>query len=136
MLYTYVVCLWCCTEQERFFLLFLYHVWNFCLFKSFACKSKFTCKANLHIALKACLPFFIIKSYYTKSIVYLFNSNFAKNCLDSTICLFVCLFVCLIRVFPTPREFFTHMETSQLLVNGCKFWPVLCTYGHCSLFFK
>ena len=30
-----------------------------------------------------------------------------------------------------PRNFHTyHMETSPLQVKGCKFWPMLGTYGH------
>ena len=29
-----------------------------------------------------------------------------------------------------PLDFFTHMETSPLLVKGCKFWPVLNTHCH------
>ena len=28
------------------------------------------------------------------------------------------------------RKYFTHMETSRLLVKGCKFWPILGTHGH------
>ena len=31
-------------------------------------------------------------------------------------------FVCLYGVSRPTREFFTHMETSPLPVNGCKFW--------------
>ena len=33
------------------------------------------------------------------------------------------------------RELFTHMETSLLTVNGCKFWPMLGTHGHWSVRF-
>ena len=33
-------------------------------------------------------------------------------------------------VFRPTGEFFTYMETSPLLVKGCKFWPMLGTYGH------
>ena len=36
----------------------------------------------------------------------------------------------LFGVFRPTREFFTHIETSPLPVNGCKFWPMLGTYGH------
>ena len=37
---------------------------------------------------------------------------------------FLCLF------FSSTREFFTCLETSPLPVKGCKFWPMLGTYGH------
>ena len=40
------------------------------------------------------------------------------------------LFVCLFRVFRPTREFFTHSETSSLPAKGCKFCPMLGTYGH------
>ena len=48
-------------------------------------------------------------------------------------------FVCLYGVYLHTREFFTHMETSQLPLKGCKFWPMLgmeqweffsCDTGH------
>ena len=32
-------------------------------------------------------------------------------------------------VFRPTREFFIHLETSPLPVKGCKFWPMLGTYG-------
>ena len=35
------------------------------------------------------------------------------------------VFVCLFGIYLPTREFFTHMETSPLLVKGCKFWPML-----------
>ena len=38
------------------------------------------------------------------------------------------LFVCL-RFF-VPLKNFSHMETPQSLVEGCKFWPMLGTHGH------
>ena len=45
-------------------------------------------------------------------------------------CFFLfCLFV-LYGVYRPTCEFFTHMETSQLPVNGCKFWLLLGTHGH------
>ena len=43
---------------------------------------------------------------------------------------FVCFFSFLFGVLRPTREFFTHMETSPLLVNGCKIWPMLDTHGH------
>ena len=39
------------------------------------------------------------------------------------------LFVCLFWVFRPTRAFFTHLETSPLLVKGCKFWPMLGTHA-------
>ena len=38
-------------------------------------------------------------------------------------------FVCVYGLHPTP-EFFTHVETSTLMVKGCKIWPMLGTHGH------
>ena len=35
----------------------------------------------------------------------------------------------LFGVFRPTREFFTHMETSPLSMKGCKFLPMLVTYG-------
>ena len=32
--------------------------------------------------------------------------------------------------FRPTRYFFIHMETSPMLVKGCKFWPMLGTSGH------
>ena len=43
-----------------------------------------------------------------------------KNLSVTTVTHFVCLFVCVEFNRPT-REFFTHMETSQLPIKGCKF---------------
>ena len=40
------------------------------------------------------------------------------------------LFVCLFGVYGLTQEFFTHMETSSLPVNGCKFSTLLGTRGH------
>ena len=40
------------------------------------------------------------------------------------------VFDCLFGVSRPTREFFTHMETSQLPVKGCKFWPMPGTHGH------
>ena len=44
--------------------------------------------------------------------------------------------VCVVKIFvwggllrPT-WEFFTHLETSPLLVKSCKFWPILGSHGH------
>ena len=45
---------------------------------------------------------------------------------DQRICFCCCLFG-LLGIFSPTREFFTHMETSPLPVNGCKFWPMLGT---------
>ena len=39
-------------------------------------------------------------------------------------------FVCLFGVYCPTREFLTQMETSPLPAKGCKFWPMLGTYGH------
>ena len=39
-------------------------------------------------------------------------------------------YVCLSGVFRPTQEFFTHLEMSPLPLNGCKFWPMLSTYGH------
>ena len=36
----------------------------------------------------------------------------------------------LFEVFHPTRDFFTHLETSQLPMKGCKFWPMLGTYDH------
>ena len=36
-----------------------------------------------------------------------------------------CLFVCFGFIYRPTLEFFTHMETSLLLVKGCKVWPML-----------
>ena len=36
--------------------------------------------------------------------------------------------VCLFKVFCPTREFFTHMETSQLPMEGFKFWTMLSTH--------
>ena len=33
-------------------------------------------------------------------------------------------------LYRPTRDFFTHMETSPLLVKGCKFLPMLGTHGH------
>ena len=38
--------------------------------------------------------------------------------------------VCLVWVYCSTRTFFTPMETSQLTVKGCKYWPMLCIHGH------
>ena len=38
--------------------------------------------------------------------------------------------VCLFWSLRLTWEFFPHMKTSPLLVKGCKFWPMLHTYGH------
>ena len=38
--------------------------------------------------------------------------------------------VSLFGVFRPNQEVFTHMETSPLPVKGCKFLPMLGTYGH------
>ena len=40
------------------------------------------------------------------------------------------VFFCLFGVYRPKREFFTYMETWQLPVKGCKFWPLLGTHGH------
>ena len=32
------------------------------------------------------------------------------------------------------REFFTHIDTSQLPMNGFKCWPILGTHGHWTSF--
>ena len=40
----------------------------------------------------------------------------------------VYLFVCLFGDFRPIN--FTRMEASPLLVKGCKFRPMFCTYGH------
>ena len=40
------------------------------------------------------------------------------------------LFICLFGVYRPNRGFFSHFETTQLPVKGCKFWPMLGTYGH------
>ena len=37
---------------------------------------------------------------------------------------------CLFVVYRPTREFCTHMEALPLPVKGCKFWPMLSTYGH------
>ena len=37
---------------------------------------------------------------------------------------------CLCGVYRPTREFFTYIEMSTLPVKGCKFWPMLGTYGH------
>ena len=66
---------------------------------------------------------------------YLTESNRANLIQDSSLqCqtlfvrfLFVCLFVSLFGVFRPTWEFF---ETSPFPVKGCKFWPILGTYGH------
>ena len=42
----------------------------------------------------------------------------------------VAKFVCLFGVFRPTREFFSHIEKSPLPAKGCKFWPMLGTYGH------
>ena len=39
-------------------------------------------------------------------------------------------YVCLFGVLHPTREVFNLMETSQLPVEGCKFWLVLGTHGH------
>ena len=36
----------------------------------------------------------------------------------------------LFGVFCPTQEFFTHLETSPLPLKGCKFLPMLGTYGH------
>ena len=38
--------------------------------------------------------------------------------------------VCLFGVLRLRREFFTHTETSLLLVKGFKFWHIFGTHGH------
>ena len=43
------------------------------------------------------------------------------------ILMFVCLFL---WTFSPTREFFTYMETSQLIAKGCNFLPIFGTYGH------
>ena len=43
--------------------------------------------------------------------------------------------VCFFGVYRPTRKFFTHMETSPLPVEGCKFWPMLGTYGHWAMRF-
>ena len=55
------------------------------------------------------------------------NSYF--TCLFSLFLFFFKLFVCWWGFRPT-REFFTYLDTSSLPVIGCKFWPLLGTYGH------
>ena len=40
------------------------------------------------------------------------------------------LFVCLFGVLRPTREFFTHLDTSPLTVEGFRFWPMLCTHSH------
>ena len=40
------------------------------------------------------------------------------------------LFVCFLGIFVPLKNFFTHLETSPLPVKGCKFRPMLGTYGH------
>ena len=59
--------------------------------------------------------------------IYFIERNSTKSIYDlcirfnfNTVDLFVCLgFLVLLE------NFFTHMETSPLLVKGCKFWPML-----------
>ena len=53
---------------------------------------------------------------------------FLANMLQKMI--FFILFDCLFGDFSTTREFLTHLETSQLPVKGCKFLPLLGTYGY------
>ena len=48
----------------------------------------------------------------------------------------VVLFVCLFGVYRPIREFFSHMETSPLSVKGCKFRPMLGTYGLLSVVYQ
>ena len=43
--------------------------------------------------------------------------------------------VCFFGVYRPTRKIFTHMETSPLPVEGCKFWPMLGTYGHWAMRF-
>ena len=43
--------------------------------------------------------------------------------------LFVCWFVCMGLTVPL-ENYFTHMETSQLPMKGCKIRPMLGTHGH------
>ena len=38
--------------------------------------------------------------------------------------------ICLFGGFRPTRKFFTHLETSPLPVEGCKFWPMLGTHDH------
>ena len=45
--------------------------------------------------------------------------------------LVVC-FVCLFGIYRPTWEFSTYMETSPLLLKGCKFWPMLNTHGNWS----
>ena len=54
----------------------------------------------------------ISTSLYWSTEIWVFN--FVRN-----------TFVCVCGVYRPTREFFTHMETSQLPVKGCKFWPSL-----------
>ena len=39
-------------------------------------------------------------------------------------------YVCF-ELFVPFENFFSHLETSPWLVKGCKFWPMLGTYGEC-----
>ena len=43
---------------------------------------------------------------------------------------FFVYFICLFEVFRPTREFFTLLNMSPLPVKGCKFLPILGTYGH------
>ena len=40
--------------------------------------------------------------------------------IPTAVCLSVCLFVCLSVVLRLAREYSAHLETSTLLMNGCK----------------
>ena len=67
-----------------------------------------------------------LKTMSTMSNIHWRKTPWPKVC---TWCLW---FLFLFEVYRPTREFFTHMETSTLPVKGCKFRPVLGTYGHCS----
>ena len=66
-------------------------------------------------------------SVFAKNVIFVKSTH---HLLNKILCLFVCSSVCLFGIYRSPWEFFTHMETSPLTMEGYKFWPMLYTYGH------
>ena len=57
------------------------------------------------------------------------NDVASKTWLHFNFPLHFLLFDCLLGVFRPTRNFFIHLEMSPMPLKGCKFWPMLGTYG-------
>ena len=75
---------------------------------------------NIHFKIYSKCSFLITVHIFFLHRLHLFNTPFLLGLFETYIYK-VNINFCLFGIFRPTREFFTHMETSPLLVKGCKF---------------